>query len=58
MYLSDVNITRLPKSVGGVLRKGGRPAAVSVVIKNEQDGLADGAIPKVTIVKGRRLYRG
>jgi L-asparaginase len=50
-YLSDVNVTRLPKQVAGVQRRGGQTVTVNVPIKNENDELLETAIPKVTIVK-------
>ncbi len=50
-YLSDVNVTRLPREVAGVQRRGGQIVTVNVPIKNQNDELLEAAIPKVTIVK-------
>lgn len=50
-YLSEVNLTRLPREVAGVRRAGARIATVDVPIKDGSGGLLDSAIPKVMIVK-------
>lgn len=50
-YLSEVNITRLPKNVSGVARVNGKLQFVDVAIKNDKNELLESAIPKVTIVK-------
>ena len=50
-YLSEVNITRLPKQVSGVQRVQGKLQPVDVAIKNDKGELLESAIPKVTIVK-------
>jgi L-asparaginase len=50
-YLSEVNVTRLPKQAAGVRRMGEKVATVTVAIKNQDDELLEAAIPKVTIVK-------
>ena len=53
-YTSEVNITRLPGSVEGTRRVGGRNTKVGVRIKDEHGDLVPTAIPKVTIVKHAR----
>ena len=53
-YTSEVNITRLPGSVEGTRRVGGRNTKVDVQIKDEHGDLVPTAIPKVTIVKHAR----
>jgi len=51
---SAVNLSRLPSSVEGARRDGGRITIVSVQIKDERGDLLPSAIPKVTIVKHAR----
>lgn len=50
-YLSDVNVTKLPRMVIGLSLEDGRVSTVEVSVKNEQDELLGSAIPKVSIVK-------
>ncbi|HZT52453.1 MAG TPA: asparaginase domain-containing protein, partial [Stellaceae bacterium] len=50
-YLSEVNVTRLPRQVMGVRRSGGGIATVEVAVKDGAGALVDGAIGKVMIVK-------
>lgn len=53
-YASAVNLSRLPQSVEGTRRNGGRIGGVSVQVKSEKGDLLPAAIPKVTIVKHAR----
>jgi L-asparaginase len=57
-YLSDVNLTRLPKEVPGLRRDGPKIATVTVPIKDGDGGLMDNAIPKVAIVKDASYWGG
>ena len=50
-YLSDVNVTCLPRQVMGVRREGGRIATLDVTVKDGAGAIADAAIGKVMIVK-------
>ena len=50
-YLSDVNRTRLPATVQGLLRRDGRMVPVDVAIKNGSGELTEDGVPKVGIVK-------
>jgi L-asparaginase/Glu-tRNA(Gln) amidotransferase subunit D len=53
-HTSQVNISRLPVAVRGVRDVHGKPAFVSVKIKDEEGNLLPTAIPKVTIAKTAR----
>ena len=48
-YSSQVNTTRLPKTVPGVKQVGNRVTTVPVAIKDEEGNLLPTAIPKVTL---------
>jgi L-asparaginase/Glu-tRNA(Gln) amidotransferase subunit D len=50
-WRSEVNISRLPESVEGVLKVGNTPKRVSVIIKDKDGMLQVNAIPRVTLVK-------
>ena len=50
-YLSDVNITRLPREVPGLRREGTTIATIPIRIKNTSGELLEHVIPKVAIVK-------
>jgi hypothetical protein len=50
-YLSEVNISRLPRRVSGMRRRGVDLIGVEVPIKDESGDLLEAGIPKVTIVK-------
>jgi L-asparaginase len=50
-HTSDVNVTRLPRSVPGIRLEGSRIVSVDVPIKDAQGNLLATAIPKVTIAK-------
>ena len=50
-HTSDVNVTRLPRSVQGVRLEGTRITSVEVPIKDAQGNLLPTAIPKVTMAK-------
>jgi hypothetical protein len=50
-YTSDVNLTRLPRSVAGVRFTGGRLTTIQVPVKDAKGELLGTAIPQVTIAK-------
>jgi L-asparaginase len=50
-YCSEVNVTKLPSSVEGLVADGSGPRVVTVRVKNAEGELLDTAIPKVSIVK-------
>jgi L-asparaginase/Glu-tRNA(Gln) amidotransferase subunit D len=50
-YRSEVNVTRLPQAVTGVLRQGGRLTTVPVAIKDADGQLRGDAIPRVSLLK-------
>jgi L-asparaginase len=50
-WCSEVNVTRLPRDVGGVLRQGNRFESVRVPIKDVAGRLVPTAVPPVAIVK-------
>ena len=50
-YQSAVNLSRLPKEVGGVVRQGGGFQTIDVAIKDGAGDLVGRAIPKVVVVK-------
>jgi L-asparaginase len=50
-YLSEVNVTRLPKETTGVRRAGDRIETVRVPVKGGNGELLESAIPSVSIIK-------
>jgi L-asparaginase len=50
-YCSEVNITKLPTSVDGLVANGSSVRVVTVQVKNAQGELLDTDIPKVSIIK-------
>jgi L-asparaginase len=50
-WCSEVNLTRLPREVGGYLRRSGKCERVAVPIKDASGQLVPTAIPPVAIVK-------
>jgi L-asparaginase len=50
-HCSEVNISRLPRSVGGLARTAEGIVQTTVAIKNETGALLESAIPKVSILK-------
>lgn len=53
-HTSEVNLTRLPRSVRGVKVEANKIVSVPVSIKNEKGALLPTAIPKVTLAKYAR----
>ena len=57
-YRSEVNITRLPSEVMGVLATPRGPERVKVAIKSATGELLESAIPRVAIVKDGSYFQG
>ncbi len=50
-WLSDLRVTKLPKSVNGVVRQGEKSTVIRIHTKNDSGLLVGRTIPKVSIVK-------